>query len=153
LGIETNEGRGRGGDGGHRRGGGEKRERKAVDYTHWQEAYSNLISKAPRASYVTVGDGSLSVLDASAPHSRATDKYSFDSSTGEITKATLYADEKSSSKLMSWVYALHVGAYGGILFRILTCLACLIGGTLPWTGYYIFYQKSRRKKKKKEAVS
>lgn len=126
---------------------------KEVSYQSWQTALENLTKQVPNNEYITISDGSATVLDKSAPHLRATDKYSLDNASGEITKASLFADQQSVSKIMSWAYALHVGAYGGIIIRILTCLACIIGGTLPLTGYYIFYRKSIKKKSRKKKIA
>lgn len=131
----------------------EKRREEPINYLSWNTALSNLQKKASDNVYITISNGSATVLDKNAPHLRATDKYTFDASTGEITKTALFADDKSASKIMSWAYALHVGAYGGIVTRILTCLACLIGATMPLTGYYILYIKRRKKKVTKKPSS
>lgn len=133
-----------------RNGNKEGKKPKEINYQSWQASLDNLAKEVPQNQYITVSDGSATVLDKSAPHLRATDKYSLDEKSGEIIKASLFADQKSVSKIMSWAYALHVGAYGGIIIRILTCLACIIGGTLPLTGYYIFYLKSIKKKSRKK---
>lgn len=39
------------------------------------------------------------------------------------------------------VYALHVGAWGGTLTRMLYFVASLIGASLPLTGYYLWWRK------------
>lgn len=137
---------------GHGGGKGSKevKKNKEINYKSWQAALDNLTKQVPNNAYITISDGSATVLDKSAPHLRATDKYSLDNASGEIMKASLFAEQKSVSKIMSWAYALHVGAFGGILVRILTCIACIIGGTLPLTGYYIFYRKSLKKKSRKK---
>lgn len=131
-------------------GGREGQKPKEINYQSWQTSFDNLNKLVPNNQYITISDGSATVLDKSAPHLRATDKYTLDKASGEVTEAALFADQKSVSKIMSWAYALHVGAYGGIIIRILTCLACIIGGTLPLTGYYIFYLKSIKKKSRKK---
>lgn len=135
--------------GGHG-GGGQKDEKpKTIDYSTWQLAFDNIQKQQPNYDYVSIADASVTVLSKTAPHKRATDKYKFNKETGQIGKASLYADQKDSSKIMTWAYALHVGDYGGIFTRILTCLACIIGASLPLTGYYLFYKKHVKKKKKK----
>ncbi|MDL2215040.1 PepSY domain-containing protein, partial [Dysgonomonas sp. OttesenSCG-928-M03] len=139
------------GGGGH--GKGEKKDKKTIEYQNWQTAFDNLLQKVPQNRYITIADGSATVLTNDAPHLRATDKYMFRSSTGEVIKADLFSESKSTSKIMAWAYALHVGAFGGIVVRILTCLACLIGATLPLTGYYIFFIKSKKKKRSKPQAS
>lgn len=131
-------------------GRGEGKEKKKINTHVWQTTFDNIKSKVPSFQHITISDGSATVLDSSAPHLRATDKYTFNNNTGEITKASLFSEQKNMSKIMSWAYALHVGAYGGIITRILTCLACIIGATLPLTGYYIFYKKRKKNKTKSQ---
>lgn len=123
---------------------GEKQ--KQTDSRFWQVALENIRNQAPDNEYISISDKTISVLDKNAFHLRALDKYSFDERSGNITRSELYADQKSMSKIMGWAYALHAGYVGGILVRILTCLACIIGGTLPLTGYYIYYRKSKSRK-------
>jgi uncharacterized iron-regulated membrane protein len=130
-------------------GGRDKKEGKSkeVDYQYWNIALENLQEQVKNYKYIMIEDGNATILTTEAAHTRATDKYKFDNSNGTIGKVNYYSDQKGSGKIMSWAYALHVGAYGGIFFRILTCIACIIGATLPLTGYYMFYQKRRKKKK------
>lgn len=140
------------GKGGGGKGNKEGKAPKEINYQSWQAALDNLTKQVPNNEYITISDGSATILDKSAPHLRATDKYSLDNTSGEVLKVELFADQKSVSKIMSWAYALHVGAFGGIIVRILTCIACTIGGTLPLTGYYMFYRKSLKKSKKKRPI-
>lgn len=132
--------------GGGRRGGGEKKEKPEQNILHWQEA---LDSFNKDYVYANVGDGTITVLSKSAVHQRAMDEYAFDAKTGAIRKADLYADRKLSAKIMGWAYVIHVGAYCGQFFRFLTFLACIIGASLPLTGYYIYFVKLNKKSKKK----
>lgn len=120
-----------------------------IDPQIWNKAFDNVSETVQTYSYITISDGSATVLPTNPAHSRATDKYKWNKENGAIIKAEKFGDKTTSSTVMSWAYALHVGAYGGILTRILTCIACIIGGTLPITGYYIFYRKHLKKKKKK----
>ncbi|MDE5947315.1 MAG: PepSY domain-containing protein, partial [Prevotella sp.] len=41
----------------------------------------------------------------------------------------------------SAVYTVHVGSWGGLLTRIVTFLAALLGTTLPLTGYYLWIRR------------
>lgn len=136
-----------GGRGHH--GGGDKK-KKEIDTQNWDIALKNLQARIPDNKYITIDNGSATVLTKNAPHLRATDKYKWDSSTGEIGKASLFGEKTTSATIMSWAYAIHVGAYGGIFTRILTCLACIIGTTLPLTGYYLFYRKHIAKSSKRK---
>lgn len=78
---------------------------------------------------------------------RAADRYTFNTFTGEITDAQLYKELDKSGKIRGWIYSVHVGNWGGILSRILTFLAALIGGTLPLTGYYLWIKKKQARRR------
>ena len=155
FGVETSQPQGGHGGGGGREGrsGGRgdrgKGDKEETNIGIWQKAFDNVAQKVGNYEYITIENGSATVLTKDAPHLRATDKYTFDTESGEIRKSIIYAEQKSVSKLMTWAYALHVGAFGGIIVRILTCLACIIGATLPLTGYYIFYRKHIKNGSKK----
>lgn len=42
---------------------------------------------------------------------------------------------------MRLFHAIHVGSWGGIVTKILTFIVCVVGATLPLTGYYIYFKK------------
>ena len=46
----------------------------------------------------------------------------------------------------TWLYSLHVGTIGGVTTRVLWCLAAIVGGTLPLTGYYLWIKRKFFKK-------
>lgn len=60
---------------------------------------------------------------------------------------SLFGDTMSTSEIRHLVYSIHVGSWGGITTRILTALAAFIGGTLPLTGYYIWFRRIQKKGK------
>ena len=130
-------------------GNDNKKKKNDLDITHWNDVLINVQNKIPDFQYITIAEGNATVLTNSAPHSRATDKYSFDKTTGKITDTNYYSQQPLSQTLMTWAYALHVGSFGGITMRILICLASFIGATLPLTGYYIFWRKRHKKKHQK----
>ncbi|MBR0273391.1 MAG: PepSY domain-containing protein, partial [Bacteroidaceae bacterium] len=43
---------------------------------------------------------------------------------------------------------LHTGSIGGLLLRILYFLAAIIGGLLPWSGYYMWWKRTHPQRKK-----
>lgn len=115
---------------------------KIMYYTHWQ----SLIDEVDKIydsnyQYMQVSNGSVSVQT----NSRSNDRYTFNKNTGQIMKSSLYTDKISTVKVMGWVNSLHMGDYWGIWSKILTCIASLIGATLPITGYYLFYIKQRNR--------
>ncbi|WP_165044220.1 PepSY domain-containing protein [Dysgonomonas sp. ZJ709] len=131
--------------------GGEKKEKPAVNPTHWQSVFEEVKVANPDYEYIRVQDGTSLVHLKSSAVSRANDKYDFDKKTGQIKKVTLYKDQAKTTRIWGWAYSLHVGNYWGVWSKILTCLASLIGASLPLTGYYLFYVKRKKRKKKKRS--
>ena len=100
--------------------------------------YRQITLKAEAAEVVPEGRLSL----------RATDKYSYNRRSGEITDIKLYSSEGKDTKVRSGVYMVHTGSWGGIITRILNFLAALIGATLPLTGYWLWIRRLTRKRAK-----
>lgn len=114
--------------------------RRRSPYARWQEIYETLAENHPGYRQITVSDGSASVVPAERRSLRAADRFDFDRRC-EITDAKPYAEQDKSAKVRSSVYMVHVGSWGGILTRILTFLAALLGATLPLTGYYLWIHR------------
>lgn len=132
--------------------GGERKEKKedrkeASPYEQWQKVYEELALLNPEYKQIAVSKGSASVSFDKMGNQRAADKYTFDQKSGEITNVTLYKDSAGSSKIRGWIYSVHVGSWGGILTRILTFLAALLGASLPLTGYYLWIKRVFPKRK------
>ena len=70
----------------------------------------------------------------------------FNPHTGKIDEVVLYKDAEKVGKIRGWIYSVHVGSWGGMLTRLLTFIAALIGATLPLTGYYLWIKRIWRKK-------
>lgn len=45
------------------------------------------------------------------------------------------------------IRALHFGSYAGMFSKVITCIASLIGASLPVTGYWLYVKKRRRTEK------
>ena len=135
FGVEASQG------GGH--GGRQSREgrKQAASYKHWQMVYERLAERNPDFRQITVSQGNASVSFDRWGNQRASDKYTFDSRSGEMTSVSLYKDSPDASKIRGWIYSVHVGSWGGIVTRILTFLAALLGASLPLTGYYLWIKK------------
>lgn len=144
--------------GGQGQQGGQGRDRgglnsgNALNVIYWQTVVSSLAQQNPDFQNMRIQDGSASVLTKDAPHGRATDQYQFNAETGEIAASKLYAQTHDAGKIMGWAYALHVGDYWGIVGKILTFLASLIGASLPLTGYYMWYVRSKRARKNRKLL-
>lgn len=146
------------GSGGQRSQGGQGRERggrdseNTLNVIHWQSVATTLAHQNQGFQNMRIQDGSASVLTKDAPHGRATDQYQFNTETGEISASKLYAQTHDAGKIMGWAYALHVGDYWGIVGKILAFSASLIGASLPLTGYYMWYVRTKRARKNRKLL-
>ena len=50
-----------------------------------------------------------------------------------------------AASVRSTIYKIHTGGWGGIIAKIITFLAALLGATLPITGYYLWIRRRRKK--------
>ena len=136
--------------GGKRDGKPEGREGRGAHryspYTNWQQVYEQLAEANPDYKQISVSDGPASVAVPRFGNQRGTDRYKFNPRNGEITETTLYKDLDNSGKIRGWIYSVHVGSWGGMLTRILTFVAALIGASLPLTGYYLWIRKKIKRR-------
>lgn len=124
---------------------------KEIDLNQWETVLAQLKNLNPDFKTISIQDGTATVAQKFIfGNVRSSDKYTFDSQSGEITNIQLYKDQNKSAKIRGWVYSLHVGAWGGMFSKIITCIVALIGASLPLTGYYMFIIKRKNKKKKKK---
>ncbi len=129
---------------------GEKRENrdKGTTYLHWQGVYEKVAEENPKYKQITISKGKADVNFDRMGNQRAADSYRFDNRSGEITEHAQYKDGDKSRKVRGWVYSIHVGSWGGMLTRVLTFLAALLGASLPLTGYYLWIKRLYSRKKK-----
>jgi len=132
--------------GGETAGGGGRGAHRYSPYTNWQQVYEQLAEANPDYKQISVSDGSASVAVPRFGNQRGTDRYKFNPRNGEITETTLYKDLDNSGKIRGWIYSVHVGSWGGMLTRILTFVAALIGASLPLTGYYLWIRKKIKRR-------
>lgn len=135
------------------KGKSEKKEKpqKEIDYIQWDVALKNLKDKNATFNWVTIQDGTATVSSANYGNTRGSDRYTFDASTGDITSAQLYQELPKSGKIRGWIYSVHVGSWGGLVTRILTCLVSFLGAILVITGYYFWIKKTFKKRKKRKS--
>ena len=119
-------------------------------YAHWQDVFDNFAKAHPGFRQITISDGSASVVPAGRNSLRAGDRFDFDSTTGKVIGSKPYSAQEKGTKVRSGVYMVHTGSWGGMLTRIITFIAALLGATLPLTGYYLWIMKRRRKGKAKK---
>lgn len=116
-------------------------------YLHWQKVYEKLAAQNPDFRQIMISKGSANVSFNHCGNQRASDKYKFDSQSGEITDVSLYENLPDSGKIRGWIYSVHVGSWGGLLTRVLAFLAALFGASLPLTGYYLWLKRIFPKRK------
>lgn len=142
---------GREGRGGRPEGRGGRAEARSEHrhspYANWERVYEQLAQANPGYRQISVSDGSASVANNRFGNTRGTDRYKFNPRNGEITETVLYSDLENSGKIRGWIYSVHVGSWGGMLTRILTFIAALIGASLPLTGYYLWIRKKVKRKR------
>lgn len=114
-------------------------------FNSWQKVFEYLKAKNLNYKSISIQNGSASVSqNFTFGNIRASDQYIFENETGEITKIQLYEDQDRATKLQGWIYSLHTGKWGGLFSKVITFIVALLGGILPFTGYYIFYKKRKK---------
>ena len=111
-------------------------------YSASEIAFEDVVARYDEYNNIVISPTSIAVNLSGFGNPRAADKYSFDASTGAITSAEMYANASRQQKMRGWIYALHVGNFGGYITRVLWFLAALLGATLPLTGYYLWIKRT-----------
>ena len=137
-----------GGEGHGYHDGGDFGFHRRSPYRHWDDVLNEMALKNPGYQQITLKAEAAEVVPEGRLSLRATDKYSYDRRSGEITDVKLYSSEGKDTKVRSGVYMVHTGSWGGIITRILNFLAALIGATLPLTGYWLWIRRLTRKRAK-----
>ena len=121
-----------------------------------EEETAAVVAEEPQFKRITISGGSIAVAKENFGNQQASDKYTFNEATGEITSFLPYSDSPTRNKVSGWVRAIHVGNWGGAVSKIIYFLASMLGASLPLTGYYLWfkrlYGKSKRKVLKKETT-
>lgn len=136
---------------------GGRREKGSL-YANWQKVYDQLSHQNPEYKQISISAGAGSGATASVSfnrfgNQRASDRYLFNPRSGEITETSLYQHQDKSGKIRGWIYSVHVGNWGGMLTRILSFIAALIGTALPLTGYYLWIKKLVNKRRRKRNLN
>lgn len=117
-------------------------------YIYWQQVYEQLVQKNPDYKQIALSDGVANVSFSAFGNQRASDRYKFNPRNGNIDEVVLYKDAEKAGKIRGWIYSVHVGSWGGMLTRLLTFIAALVGAILPLTGYYLWIKRIWRKKRR-----
>lgn len=114
-------------------------------YLSWEQALKQIQSQDKNYSEISFSNGSAKAKLGGWGNWRAADIYKFDKQ-GNITKIEPYEDQSRVVKIRDWIYTLHVGKWGGLFSEILYLIVCLIGASLPLTGYYLWIKRLWHKK-------
>lgn len=118
------------------------------DYKHWEAVYHE-VKEQHYYTEVKLSSGEAQGKLSSVGNPRAADLYSFDTQTGQILALKSYDTSSKEQHIKGWIYALHTGAWGGWLTKVLYAAAALLGVSLPLTGYYLYYRRVKRSKSKR----
>lgn len=131
-----------------RQGGEQNREQKELNTFYWDDLLAEVQKQNPNYKQISFRDQSIFVVqNKQFGNSRASDRYEFNNENGEITQHTPYAQSDRTMKVRGWIYSIHVGSWGGLFSKIITCIGGVIGGTLPLTGYYLWIRRSVKKRR------
>lgn len=156
FGVEVQQGGAHGGAalrGGRGSGQSGKNVSHSSSYVCWQQVYEQLALNNPGYKQITLSNGVANVSFNTFGNQRASDRYKFNPHNGKIDEVVLYKDAEKAGKIRGWIYSVHVGSWGGMLTRLLTFIAALIGATLPLTGYYLWIRRIWRKKLRVSGIS
>lgn len=117
------------------------------DYAAVDIAYEDIVARYDRYRDATVTPNSVSVKMAGMGNPRAQDKYLIDTATGSVDSAQLYNAAPRQQKIGGWIYAIHVGNFGGYVTRVLWFMAAMLGASLPLTGYYLWFKRKLKPKR------
>ncbi|SHM90649.1 Uncharacterized iron-regulated membrane protein [Chitinophaga jiangningensis] len=78
----------------------------------------------------------------------APDALQFDQYTGKLLQRRNDKHKNAGERLIEMNYDIHVGAIAGIWGKIIAFIVSLICGSLPVTGFYVWWNKKRKTKKK-----
>jgi hypothetical protein len=143
--------RGRAAKGDKSQGAGPSRQALPPSSVYWPQLYAAVRQVKPYPE-ITLRKDEVSARCSTVGNVRAADVYSFDPETGALGACKRYDEAAPAGRLRGWIYSLHTGAWGGWLTKLLYCLAALLGGTLPLTGYYLFARRRWGKGAKKRSV-
>ncbi|MDF1826400.1 MAG: PepSY-associated TM helix domain-containing protein [Verrucomicrobiales bacterium] len=73
----------------------------------------------------------------------------FDGNSGELLSFRSPTGIARGDTISSWLFALHMGTVGGLVYRIFVCVLGFVIAGLSFTGVYIWWKKSRARRRGK----
>lgn len=124
-----------------------------------QVAYRNAWNQHPganRISFITPVDSQATITTTVYPDGQTYYEHfhmDYDQYTGELIAGEDYDSKNAGEKLLAMNYDIHVGAIGGLPGKIIAFIASLICGSLPITGFIIWWDRKKRQwaREKREA--
>ncbi|SMO54931.1 PepSY-associated TM helix domain-containing protein [Fodinibius sediminis] len=122
------------------------------------KAYSRTWREYPEAYSITFtaptdSQGTIQATvrpDGQTYYNRST--LQFDQYSGSLLAANSYQEKDSGEKLVAMNYDIHVGAIGGLPGKIIAFFASLVCGSLPVTGFIIWWDRRKRSRSRERRV-
>lgn len=129
------------------------KDRKSADrsqhrpsYAVWDAALAGVRAHYAEYTSLRVDGEAVAVNIAPQGAMKQEDRWEYDARTGAPGKCTPHDKQPDMRRAHDVIYALHTGMWGGGLMRFLYFLAALLGGTLPLTGFWIWWHRKRMKR-------
>lgn len=131
-------------------------ENKSQQKGSLEQMYSQTQRLLPYSSDVTLyfPEDAINLVRVSKEQHHAStanvvDQLFFDRNTGELVKKELYATRSKGMKVRRLIFPIHTGSLYGLPTKLLAFLSCLIGSSLPITGFIIWLKRKNKKKNSK----
>lgn len=112
----------------------------------------NIAEKGERA-HKDENHASKNIDERAKSHKKEGKDESIAQNRGEKAQESVKSDKKAGQKggnsPQRTFIQLHTGTWGGMTTRVIYCIAAIIGGFLPISGYWLWWKKRRRKKENK----
>ncbi|MEM1122542.1 MAG: PepSY-associated TM helix domain-containing protein [Bacteroidota bacterium] len=76
--------------------------------------------------------------------------YYFDQYSGQLLGDSYWKDYPTGEKVRSYNYDIHTGRIGGTIGKLIAFLVSFVAATLPVTGFYIWWERTKRARKHRQ---
>lgn len=139
--------------------------KEAVLNRHLPQKNTDIIAKVYAASLTALpADGNTSIFlpekknqairitkERLGTRPNIVDELAFDANDGQLLDKQLYETQTTGNKARRLVLPIHTGSIYGWPTKLLALICCLLGASLPFTGFYIWWGKKQKKKPGKRA--
>ena len=116
----------------------------------------NKNPEANRISFLSPADSNGTITATIYPDGQTYYEHfhmNYDQYSAELIAAEDYDSKNAGEKLLAMNYDIHVGAIGGIPGKIIAFLASLVCGSLPITGFIIWWDRKKREWKREQQLA